>query len=263
MMTLSKSNSSRSEVGLSVIIPAYNEAARLGQSLVAIADYLESSGKGSPGFEILVVDDGSSDATRDVARDHVERGVRLISLAQNRGKGGALQVGVAASRGARVLLTDADLSTPISDLARLEEYLESVPIVIGSRAVAGSDVELSQPFYRVAMGKIFNSMIRLAGLGSIRDTQCGFKLLDGDVARRLFPLLVTSGFAYDVELLWLGQRLGYQVQEVGVRWRNSAASTVDVLRDPPRMLLDIARFRWLHRGKSFEGRDEGNAAVQS
>jgi dolichyl-phosphate beta-glucosyltransferase len=230
---------------LSVVIPAFNEEERLGASLERIISYLE--GDRSGGYEILVVDDGSRDATAAVAGEFAGGGVRVLELGRNRGKGAAIRRGVAASRGRRVLLTDADLSAPIEELAKLESELGVAQVVLGSRAVAGSRITRHQPLYRELMGKTFNKLIRLAGVWQIHDTQCGFKLLDGGAARNVFRRMITDGFAFDVELVWLARRLGYRVVEVGVAWEDSPSSRVRVLADPPRMLLDILRFRWHHR----------------
>jgi len=229
---------------LSVVIPAYKEASRLDDSLVRVLDFLEARGAG---FEVLVVDDGSPDATAAVGEAYAGRGVRVLRLAENRGKGAALRAGVLASRGRRVLLTDADLSTPIGDLERLEPHLATAAVVIGSRAVAGSELVLRQPLYRELMGKIFNRIVRLLAVRGLHDTQCGFKLLDGDVARQLFADLTVDRFAYDVELLWLARRRGHRIAEVGVRWTNSPQSRVSPLRDSVQMLWDIVKLRWRHR----------------
>ncbi len=232
---------------LSVIIPAFNEEARLGGSLERILAYLGGAERQDRTFEILVVDDGSRDATAAVAEGFAGDGVKVLRLDRNRGKGAATRRGVAASGGRRVLLTDADLSAPIEELAKLEPALVAAQVVLGSRAVAGSQITRHQPLYRELMGKTFNKLIRMAGVGEIHDTQCGFKLLDGAVAREVFARMITDGFAFDVELVWLARRLGYRVVEVGVAWENSPSSRVRVLADPPRMLLEIARFRWHHR----------------
>ena len=241
------------EIDLSVVIPSYNEEARLKRSLPAALDYLEDRGLR---FEVLVVDDGSQDDTSAVAATFADRGTRVHRLERNGGKGAACCQGVALTRGRRVLLTDADFSTPIEDLARLEPYLDSAEVVLGSRAVKGSNVTSPQPFYRSGMGKVFNKIIRVLAVRKIHDTQCGFKLLDGEVARSLFADLLTAGFAFDVELVWLAQRRGLRVEEVGVRWENSASSRVSLLRDPPKMLWDVLRFRWLHWRRRREARAE-------
>ena len=229
---------------LSVVIPAFNEARRIGPSLEAILRYLDERGTA---HEVLLADDGSVDDTAAVVGRFRDRGVRVLRSEVNQGKGAATRRGVLASSGGRVLLTDADLSTPIADLVKLEARLGQAAVVVGSRAVADSQVLEHQPLYRELMGKTFNQLIRLAGIGGIHDTQCGFKLLDGAAAHHIFAEMVTPGFAYDVELVWLARKLGYQVAEVGVTWVNSPDTRVRALSDPPRMLLEIARFRWHHR----------------
>lgn len=243
---------------LSVVIPAYNEEERLGATLERVLAYLEA--RRIP-FEVLVVDDGSRDRTATVAEPFAGRGVRVLRLPANRGKGAATRQGVAASRGSRVLMSDADLSTPIEELAKLEPRLSEAEVVIGSRAVADADVRLHQPLYRELMGKTFNLIIRLLGVRGVRDTQCGFKLFAGDVARELFAAMVTPGFAFDVELIWLARQRGYRVAEVGVVWVNSPASRVHPLTDPPRMILEILRFRWRHRRARPRG--AGGAVTRS
>jgi dolichyl-phosphate beta-glucosyltransferase len=241
---------------VSVVIPAYNEAERLGLTLRRVLDYLARRGHS---YELLVVDDGSRDDTPLVAERFAREGVALLRHARNRGKGAALRTGVLATRGARVLLSDADLSTPIEDLARLEPRLAEADLVLGSRAVAGARIEEHQPLYRELMGKTFNLLIRLLGVRGLRDTQCGFKLLDGEVARELFAAVQVDGFAYDVELVWLARRRGYHVTEVGVTWSNSPASRVHPLRDPLRMLRDIVLMRYRHRGEGQRAAARGTA----
>lgn len=232
-------------VELSVVIPAYNEARRLGPTLDRVDGYLRERGLSA---EVLVVDDGSTDSTAALVERHPAPNVRLVRQPENRGKGAALRRGVEESRGRRVLLCDADLSTPIDDLPRLECRLdEGAEVAIGSRGLADSAVNVRQPLYRELMGKTFNRIIRLLGVRGVRDTQCGFKLLDGVAARHLFSMLRTEGFAFDVELIWLARRAGYRIDEVGVRWENSRASSVDPIVDSLAMLRDVLLMRWRHR----------------
>lgn len=232
-------------VELSVVVPAYNEAERLGPSLRRVVDYLADRRLAS---EVLVVDDGSADATADVARRFAADGVRLLCHAENRGKGAAVRTGVLASSGERVLLSDADLSTPIEELAKLEPHLASADLVFGSRAVKrGAQLDRRQPRYRELMGKTFNLLIRILGVRGIYDTQCGFKLLRGEVARDLFRGMTLDGFAYDVELILAARRRGCRIDEVGVAWSNSPASTVDPIRSSMAMLRDVVRLRLRRR----------------
>jgi dolichyl-phosphate beta-glucosyltransferase len=231
-------------VELSVVIPAFNEASRLGDSLGRLLPYLERRGEI---FEVIVVDDGSADATVEVAREYAHRGVWVLELSRNRGKGAALRHGVVASSGAKVLLCDADLSTPIEELGRLEPHLAEAKLVLGSRDVEGARIGLHQPWHREMMGKVFNLLIRLLGFGDFRDTQCGFKLLDGGAARELFPHLTIERFAYDVELVWEAQRRGWKIAEVGVEWHDSPVSRVRPFHDAPQMLRDVLRIRFRRR----------------
>ena len=236
-------------VELSIVIPAYNEEARLGPSLRRVVDYL--AGRRLPG-EILVVDDGSSDRTAAVAAGFAGQGVRLLRHERNLGKGAAVRTGVLASAGKSVLLCDADLSTPVEELEKLEPHLAGADLVLGSRAVQrGARVAQRQPRYRELMGKTFNLIIRTLGVRGIYDTQCGFKLLRGDVARELFAGMTLAGFAYDVELVMAARRAGYRLAEVGVYWSNSPASTVDPVRSSLAMLRDVVklRLRGLHRAR--------------
>ena len=228
---------------LSVVIPAYNEALRLPSTLARVREHLVARGVE---HEIVVVDDGSTDATAEVARA-AGGALRVLGHQPNRGKGYAARRGMLAATGERRLMTDADLSTPIEELERLEPALATAELVLGSRAVAGSRITRRQPWHREWMGRSFNRLIRLLGVTSLRDTQCGFKLLRGDVARRLFAELTVDRFAYDVELVWLARRRGYRVIEVGVAWHDSPASKVHAVRDAASMLVDVLRFRFRHR----------------
>jgi dolichyl-phosphate beta-glucosyltransferase len=236
-------------VDLSVVVPAFNEEKRLGQTLPEMVRYLAAR-EGSS--EIIVADDGSSDGTASLVESFANEGVRLVRLPQNRGKGGALKEGVAASSGRLVLLTDADLSTPIAEVERLEAHLDQADLVFGSRAVSGATIAEPQPIFRQWMGKVFNLMIRIFVVGGIHDTQCGFKLLEGEAARVLFEEMFLDGFAYDVELLWLARRRGLRVAEVGVVWNHCPDSKVRLLSDPVRMASDIVRFR-LHHARRRRG----------
>jgi len=236
---------------LSVVIPAYDEAERLRPSLERIVAYLGERGSE---YEVLVVDDGSTDATAEVAAAFDGVGVRVLRQPRNLGKGAAVRRGVLASRGRRVLVTDADLSTPIEAVERLEAELGGADVVLGSRAVEGADVQVRQPLYRELMGKTFNLIIRILGVRGFKDTQCGFKLVDGDVARRLFEDMVIDRFAFDVELVWLACRQSLRVVEVGVPWVDSPRSRVHPIFDSARMFRDVLTFRFHHwRGPASRG----------
>ncbi len=229
-------------IELSVVIPAYNEAARVGPGLLRAARFLAA--RGTP-YELLVVDDGSRDETVAVAE---RAGARVVRHTRNRGKGAAVRTGLQAAAGERVLVSDADFSTPIEELSKLEDRLGGADLVLGSRALGDSRILERQPLYRETMGKIFNLLIRVLGVRGFRDTQCGFKLLRGGAARALCAELTVDGFAYDVELIWLALRAGLQVAEVGVVWANSPDSRVDPIRSSLGMIRDVLLIRWRHRG---------------
>lgn len=234
---------------ISIIIAAYNEERRLPDTLGRIARYLDSRGTA---YEIIVVDDGSRDRTAAVSGQAallIPR-IETIRYVKNRGKGYALRTGVLASRGELVLLSDADLSTPIEELSRLLPFVErkSFDLAIGSRAQELSRILMRQPWWRQAMGRTFNRIVRWSVLDGFSDTQCGFKLLRGTVARRLFGEARVDRFAFDVEILALALKRGYRVVEVPITWANSPASTVHPLLDSLRMLRDLARIRIALKG---------------
>jgi dolichyl-phosphate beta-glucosyltransferase len=231
-----------SEVDLSVIIPAYNEEHRLPGSLRQLKAYLEPR-RGN--FEIILSDDGSRDGTLAVMEDEARRHhyVRVVHLPENRGKGRALAEGVAVSSGRLVLITDADLSAPIDELPDLEAALSNgAGVAIASRAKKGSK-EVSQPLPRMVMGKTFNLAVQAMLLPGLWDTQCGFKLFPGDLARELFGELKTDGFAFDVEILYRAKRRGRKIKEVPVHWVHSAPTRVLAVRHSAQMIKDLFRIR--------------------
>lgn len=234
--------------GLSVVVPAYNEAARLGPTLEAVAGWLMGH---APGSEIVVSDDGSTDATRQVAEDFAGQSpvpVRVVGGARNEGKGAAVRRGVLAARGRYVLYSDADLSTPIEEVEKLHAaLLRGADLAFGSRSVRGARVERRQPLYRMLMGKTFNKIVRLVTGLDVVDSQCGFKLMRREVAALLFGEMRLDGFAFDVELLYLARRHGLKIAEVPVRWINDPASKVDPIRHSAEMLRDVLRIPLLHR----------------
>ncbi len=228
---------------LSVVIPCYNEEQRLPRTVERVQRFLHVR---STRYVLILVDDGSLDGTRAVMDAASSRNplVRVAALPHNRGKGRALAVGVEAARGDEVLFSDADLSTPIEELDKLQAALaDGAGIAIGSRALRGSRVEVSQPLYRVAMGKGFNLIVQAVLLPGIWDTQCGFKLFRADVAKRVFSSLETDGFGFDPEVLYRARRQGVKIAEVPVVWRNSAPTKVSPIRSSLDMLKHVIRVR--------------------
>jgi dolichyl-phosphate beta-glucosyltransferase len=233
-------------LALSVVVPAYNEERRLGGSLEKIWHYLNSR---FDEFELIIVDDGSDDRTAEIAasfaRDH--RDVRLISLHPNRGKGHAVRTGVLAARGALVLFSDADLATPIEDVERLlARVLVGSDVAIASRAIAGAELAVRQPWYRELAGRCFNLLAQRVTPG-IRDTQCGLKLFRREAAGDIFSRATEDGFGFDAEALHIAMRRGYQIVEVPVRWVHQDGSKVRLLRDSVRMFLTLFRIGRRHR----------------
>lgn len=229
---------------LAVVVPAYDEEHRLPASLEKIAAYFASRPRTT--WELIVVDDGSEDGTARAALNACSRlglELRLIRHEVNQGKGAAVRTGALAAHADAVLVTDADLSTPIEELPKLEAALAAgAAVAIGSRALDPTLVRVSQPAYRVAMGKIFNLCVRLLCVGGIHDTQCGFKLFSREAALEVFSRTAVDRFAWDVEALLLARRLGYPVREIPVLWYHKEDSRVS-LASGAQAYLDLLRIR--------------------
>jgi len=228
----------------SIVIPAYNEAARLPRYLREVISYFD--GRGEP-YEVIVVDDGSSDGTEGTVREiaHRHPAVALVRFAENHGKGHAVSAGMRLARGALRLMTDADGATPIVEVKRLEGALQSgADVAIGSRALRDPSVLRQTRWQRRLGGFVFNLAARGLGVGNVVDTQCGFKLFRSGVAEDLFGALQTDGFGFDVELLLLARRRRYRVVEVPINWADQPGSKVGVLRHAPGMLGEIVAARW-------------------
>lgn len=236
---------------LSIVVPAYNEEKRLPATLDAIADYL---GTREFSHELLVVDDGSRDGTRDVVREFAASRpwVRLVQYddeagrALNRGKGFAVRAGIEAAVGRDILFSDADLSTPIEDMERLLPPISRgvCDIAIASRALPESNLDVRQPPHREWMGRRFNKLVQMLAVPGIVDTQCGFKAFRGDVAKRLFALAQIDGFGFDPEILFLAHKYGYTIREIPVTWRHCDNSRVNPLTAPLAMMRELLEVRW-------------------
>jgi dolichyl-phosphate beta-glucosyltransferase len=229
---------------LSVVIPAFNEAARLPAYLDEVIRFLDGRGEV---YEVVVVDDGSTDGTAAAVRVLAASNpaVRLLPLGRNRGKGAAVRAGMLAATGRFRLFTDADGATPIAELKRLEPALAAgADIVIGSRALIDPAVSVSARPHRLAAGRVFSWLVGRLGIRGVADSQCGFKLFTERASIALFGALETAGFAFDVELLLRAQARGYRIVEVPVNWVDQQGSKVGVVLNGPGMLLQLLRARW-------------------
>jgi dolichyl-phosphate beta-glucosyltransferase len=228
---------------VSIIIPSYNEERRLPETLERIAAYTRASGREA---EILVVDDGSTDRTAAVAESFQGKSpaLRVISNGVNRGKGYSVRRGMLEARGGIVLFTDADLSAPIEEAAKLFAALETYDVAIGSRALDRRLISVHQSRFREFAGIIFNMIVRLCLRLSFVDTQCGFKAFRREPCRIIFKQQRIERFGFDPELLYLARHHGLRSVEIPVRWGHSPATKVSMFRDSLQMFLDVLVIRW-------------------
>lgn len=248
---------------LSIVVPAYNEARRIGHLLEDISAFA----KNFPGaLEIILADDGSTDDTvaaalqRADALDLADK-LSVLSSDDNRGKGDAVRRGMLHSRGRLVLFCDADGATPMKEFFRLQERIDSgYDIAIGSRDVPGANLVVPQPLHRRLMGSAMRSLVRHLIIDGFGDTQCGFKLFRQQASRSVFSLLTLDGFSFDVEVLYLARQLDLTVAEVPVEWHDQPGSKVDPLRAPPAMLRDLFLIRLRHRQLARSARRGSEAA---
>ena len=228
---------------LSIVVPSYNEEKRLPASLEKIATYIREK---RPNSEVLVVDDGSTDATAAVAeawRDRIPN-LRVLSNGINRGKGFSVRHGSLESRGDVVLFTDADLSAPIEEAEKLLDALKTCDVAIGSRAVNRDLIEVHESPFREVAGIIFNQIVRVTLRLPFVDTQCGFKVFRRERCRIIFEQQTIERFGFDPELLYLARHHGLTIKEVPVRWAHSPATKVNMMRDSVQMFLDVFIIRW-------------------
>jgi dolichyl-phosphate beta-glucosyltransferase len=239
---------------ISIVIPAYNESKRILPSLEKVRKYCA---KRPFQYEILVVDDGSKDDSVSVIKKFFQKNKeknvvwKCLPVKPNQGKGNAVRTGMLKASGDIVVFSDADLSTPIVELDKMLEYVkEGFDVVIGSRALRESKIEEYQPIYRVLMGKTFNLFVRMMTVRKIHDTQCGFKLFTSKAVLPVFSRQTIKGFGFDVEILYLAQKLGFSIKEMPVVWKNDKFTTVRPVKDAVRMFRDLVHIRRM----SFKGK---------
>lgn len=231
---------------LALVVPAFNEARRLDQTLPKMLAYLRTH---RPGSELLVVDDGSTDETAQLVQaifaQHPEVTARLVRSPQNHGKGHAVRQGLLATDAPIALFSDADLSTPLSELSLIVAPIEAgeYDIVFGSRALNRKLIGQRQSWQREQGGKVFNGLVRLATGLPFSDTQCGFKAFRMEAARPIIERAEIDGFGFDVELLFLAEKAGLRLLEVPVRWDHNEGSKVHLMHDSLRMLREIIGLR--------------------
>ena len=231
---------------LSVIIPVYNEEARVGKTLEGCLAYLHKSKLKA---EILVVDDGSRDKTLQVVEKIKKRSkgnsvLKVLQQGMNRGKGAAVRMGALAAQGEVVLFMDADNATPLSEFEKFRPlFRQGIEVVVGSRAVDRTQVRIPQPLYRQVLGRAANLVIQVLVVWGIWDTQCGFKAFSKKAASSIFPLQTIDRFGFDFELLFLAHKLGFSIREVSVQWFNSPYSKVR-LGDYFGTLVELLSIRW-------------------
>jgi dolichyl-phosphate beta-glucosyltransferase len=232
---------------LSIIVPAYNEEQRLPATLVRMRSYLD--GRDEP-YEVLIVDDGSTDNTLAMSRE-IAKGwpqLQVLALERNTGKGAAVRLGMLTATGEHRVFSDADLSTPIEEIEQLRAHLHGdCTVAIASRALPESQIDVHQPGKREVMGRTYNRLLRLSALRGLHDTQCGFKAFTAEAAFACFTPLRTLRFGFDAEVLLRARRHGWTVAEVPVRWEHKEDSRVSALRDSFGTLYDLMRLRFVVR----------------
>ena len=242
-------------LGYSIIIPAYNEGARVGATLEKVLAYVD---KHAWNAEIIAVDDGSRDNTAEIIRGYAEKNprLRLLQNPGNRGKGYSVRNGMLHAQGELLLFSDADLSAPIEEADKLFGAIAGgADIAIGSRWLRRDLQTQRQPFYRQIFGRVFNLLLRITLGLTYKDTQCGFKAFTRDAAEKIFPLQKIERWGFDPELLYLARKLKFKVAEVPVEWAHSEGTRISPLRDGTRMFVEMLKIRW----NALTGKYDGGA----
>jgi dolichyl-phosphate beta-glucosyltransferase len=238
---------------ISIVIPAYNEEKRIVKSLNQIIKYLE---KNRSTYEIIIVDDGSTDKTIEVIKQINNKNIKIIKNKINMGKGYSVKRGILKAKHPLVLFSDSDLATPIQELKKFMKLIKNFDIVIASRNLKESNIKIKQPFHRKVIGKIFPFLVKLLALRGFKDTQCGFKLFKTNIAKKIVSLQTFNRFSFDVEILYIAKKLGYTIKEAPVVWIDKEGSKVNPIKDSIRMLIDLFKIRinnllGKYDGKSF------------
>jgi len=244
----------------SIIIPAYNESRRIVPTLNKVLVYLAEQGWDA---ELIVVNDGSRDDTAEIVRRFVEKNpmMRLVENPGNRGKGYSVRNGMLNARGDVVLFSDADLSSPIQEAAKLFEAIANgADVAIGSRWMNAELQIERQPLYRQLCGRLFNVTLRVVLRLKYKDTQCGFKAFTARAARAIFPLQTIERWSFDAELIFLAQKQGLKVVEVPVEWAHDEKTTIRPLRDGTRMFFEVLKIRWNATTGKYSQRRAGSRA---
>lgn len=247
---------------LSIVIPAFDEEKRLGATVQKILGYLKETDLHA---ELIVVDDGSSDKTKEVAEAEFKKfpeiDCKVIRYERNRGKGYAVRMGLMQSKGEIAIFTDADLSTPIEEMPKLTEPIEKgeFDVTFGSRALDRSLIGVHQPWRREQGGKVFNLFVRLITGLPFWDTQCGFKAFNMSKFRPLLPLMTVERFGFDVEFLFVAYHSGLRLKEIPVRWNHDERTKVNIFRDSHRMLKEILQIKRNAKLGLYNGKHENKA----
>jgi dolichyl-phosphate beta-glucosyltransferase len=221
---------------LSIVVPAYNEEKRIGDTLRKIINYAD---KKLPDYEILVVNDGSKDKTVDVVKRYADSRTRILQNPGNKGKGYSVKHGMMEAKGDFILFSDSDLATPIEEVEKLINFIDRYDVSFGSR-----QLRKKQPILRKFIGRVFTLIVNILAVPGVKDTQCGFKLFRKECAKKIFSMMTMERFSFDVEILFLARKYGYKMKEVPVIWVNKEGSKVHAIKDSYRMLRDIFKVRW-------------------
>ena len=228
----------------SIVIPAYNEGARLGASLEKVLAYVHAQGWDA---EVIVVNDGSRDNTAEIIRTFARKDpmVKLLENPGNRGKGYSVRNGMLHAEGRFIVFSDADLSSPIEEAPKLLNALQAgADIAIGSRWLRAETQTQRQPLHRQIFGRIFNLLLRISLGLQFADTQCGFKAFKRTAAQAIFPLQKIERWGFDPEILFLARKLGFKVQEIPVAWGHSGGARINPVVDGAKMFQEMLRVRW-------------------